>query len=135
MVRAWAVSLHGGAEIVAGTVFFVGADTSRCAAVAEAYSEQGWETPIGKPDDFDLIDRLVEDAPVAAVFCMEPEHAQAIGDLTQRLMDDARFQRPLMVYLDAEGEWPASIKAICPYGVFVTSGELSWVLKHLIPKT
>jgi hypothetical protein len=130
-----AVSLHGGAEIVTGTVFFVGVDTARCAGVAEAYSDQGWETPMGKPDDFDLVDRLIEDAPVAAVFCTEPEHVQSVWDLTQRLMSDTRFERPLMVYLDADPEWSARIKEICPYGVFVSSGELGWVLKHLIAKS
>jgi hypothetical protein len=119
---------------MADTVFFVGADAARCAAVAQPYAERGWATPLAQPDDFDVVDRLVEESPVAAVFCLEPDHAQQIADLTRSLMGDARFQRPLMVYLDGEDEWPARIKEICPYGVFVTSGELGWVLKHLIPK-
>lgn len=119
---------------MAGTVFFVGADAQQCAGVAEAYSDQGWNTPIAKPDDFDVADRLIAEAPVAAVFCVEPEHAHLTLDLTGRLMSDERFQRPLMVYLDGGEEVVAGIKAICPFGVFVTSGELGWVLKHLIPK-
>jgi hypothetical protein len=119
---------------MSGTVFFVGADTQRCTAASEAYSDQGWSTPIAKPDDFDAADRLIAEAPVAAVFCVEPEHAHLTLDLTARLMSDERFQRPLMVYLDGAEQVVASIKAICPFGVFVSSGELGWVLKHLIPK-
>lgn len=115
-------------------MFFLGTDTPRCASVAQDYATLGWNTPMGKADDFDIVDRLVEEAPVASVFCLEPDDGVAVADLTQRLMGDERFQRPLMVYLDGGAEQVERIKAVCPFGVFVTTAELAWVLKRLLPK-
>ncbi|PKQ15120.1 MAG: hypothetical protein CVT67_11040 [Actinobacteria bacterium HGW-Actinobacteria-7] len=117
---------------MAGTVFFVGANEAYCANLAQDYAATGWTTQVAGVDDADAVERILEDAPIAAVFCLDPDHVSVVCALIEQLTTDPRYQRPLLVFLDGSPDEVACIKQHSPFAVFVTASELTWVLKRLV---
>jgi len=95
----------------------------------------GWNAQTARSDDPEVVERLLKEPPVAAVFCLDPEHLDGACALTETLTTDPRFERPLLVYIDGGPAEIARIKERSPFAVFVKSSELAWVLKRLIAKS
>lgn len=101
---------------------------------ASEHEPDGWSIGFVDAQAPDALESLAANPPEAAIFCLGEGCAGDVGGFAQGMLADARFSRPLMVFLDGTAEQVASIKEWNPFAVFVTSAELPWVLKRLIPK-
>jgi hypothetical protein len=119
---------------VADTLMFVGSDSARCATLADPLNRLGWATATVDPTAADALETIVGQAPVATVFDLTTGPFQAIHELAKALLTDAQIPRPLLVFVGGSAEEVASVKDDVPFGVFVDTDELTWVLKHLIYK-
>lgn len=119
---------------MSGSLFFLGSDLEACSLIAEGYAAAGWATRVVQTNADDVVEQIVSEEPVATVFCLDSAHLSDVASVTGQIIADARFRRPLLVYLDGTPEQNATIKQLSPFAVFVKSTELGWVLKRLVVK-
>jgi hypothetical protein len=127
-------SLHGGARGLSHAVAFIGGSSERNLMFASEHEPDGWSIGFVDAQAPTALETLAASPPEAAVFCLGEGCVGDVGGFAQEMLADARFARPLMIFLDGTAEQSASIKEWNPFAVFVTSSELPWVLKRLIPK-
>jgi hypothetical protein len=117
------------------TLFFVHEDAAALDEMSGPYQERGWGTAGASPLDDDALDRIVDADPLAAIICLDGEVAPAAQSLAEKLADDPRGVRPLIVFIGGDKETAAQAKAAVPVAVAVSFEELPWVLKHLAFKS
>lgn len=110
---------------------FVQAPGSSGEEQGREFAERGWEVEHVDPEAPDALDRVVDIAPLATVFCLESDCGDTMG-LAERLVDDERVSRPLIVFTGGTSEQVEQAKAAVPFAVFVNPSELHWVIKRLV---
>jgi AmiR/NasT family two-component response regulator len=119
---------------MAASLVFVDADPIRAERVAEPFSQDGWVIEVATPTENDATDRIVEKAPVAAVFCLDSEFDRQIA-IAGELVQDERIARPLIVFTGGTPEESQRAREAVPFGAIVSPEELGWVLRHLVPRS
>lgn len=116
---------------MAETLFFVHADCDACGAIAEEFRGRGWLVETAASPDGDTLERIEALGPTATVFFLEGCEVAPAEHLAQRILEDGKVHRPLLVFVGGAPDAVAEAKAAMPFGVFVRADELGWVLKHL----
>jgi hypothetical protein len=116
---------------MAETLCFVQASGSSGEARAAEFENGGWIVERVDPSAEDAIRTLESSQPVATVFCLEPECGPTL-EFAVRVLEDSSLHRPLMVFVGGDASAVEAAKQTIPFGVFVSSGELPWVLKRLV---
>jgi hypothetical protein len=116
---------------MAETLYFVHEDDAVLEELAAPYRDRGWGVVLSSPSDPDALDRLVDAAPLAAVFLLDGGSAAACTVVAEAATADPHGVHPLMVFLGGSTEEVVTAKMAVPQGIFVQPSELPWVLKHL----
>lgn len=116
------------------TLVFVCGEAARCEEMTAPFAEAGWQTKTVSAESSDALAAIEAEAPVATVFDLEAGHGAAIQSIAAALMSDPNVSRPLLVFVGGDQATVAILKEDVPFGVFVKTDELAWVLKHLTYK-
>lgn len=113
------------------TLCFVHAPGSSGEDQALAFADQGWNIEHLDPTADDAITRIEASQPLATIFCLESECGPT-RDFAVRILRDTELHRPLMIFVGGEADEIQAAKEAVPFGVFVSQGELHWVIKRLV---
>lgn len=113
------------------TLFFVHDDLLSAEDVARPCAERGWQVEISSAEDLDAVDRIFESATLAAVILLDGNSNGCYAHLRSPVLADERTPHPLPVFVSGDRATNDALHVEMPTALFVTLGELPWVLKHL----
>lgn len=116
---------------MANTLCFIQAPGSSTEEQAHYFAERNWSVELVDPAAPDALDKIVDFEPLASVFSLEADSGDTIP-VAGALLEDERAERPLIVFVGGSAEQVEAAKQTVPFGVYVSSGELSWVIKRLV---
>lgn len=119
---------------MAASLIFVDEDERQADELAARFSRIGWVCDTASPLAENAEDRIVEHAPVAAVFCLDRAVDRQL-QVAAELVEDERIGRPLIVFVGGSEDDVERAKQTVPFGAVVRIEELGWVLKHLVPRS
>jgi len=117
------------------TLCFVHASEQDSNRIAATYQLAGWNIVIVAPQAPDALEQLASYDPAAVVFCLDERCGPGVIEFAARVLADDRTNRPLMVFVDGSADDIATARGVAPYGIFVRTDELPWVLKRLSIKS
>lgn len=116
---------------MAGKLCFVTPSGSPAEEQARFFAEHGWDVAMIDPREEDAVERIIEVQPLASIFSLEDECPETLtaADALER---DERSDTELVVFTGGTPEQISAAKTAVAHGVFVSPGEVYWVVTRLV---